>query len=202
VGQDGAAPARTAEQPDATTGMPGSLASTPGFSVSDTEATGSTTQTRPPVTASPVDQIKIQLGKGLKDGADTLSVQLHPEDMGRVDIKLEMQDGQVKATITADRPETLQMLKSDAGTLQQALNSAGLSADHNSLNFQLRGDQQQQQQQLAQQYNQTGDDGGRGARSNSGPDYGESDDGDTAATANPTARSGGIATNGGVDINV
>jgi flagellar hook-length control protein FliK len=109
-----------------------------------------TQSVRQAVQPSPIDQIKVQLSKSLKDGADTLSVQLHPDDLGRVDVKLEMQNGQVKATVTADRPETLQLLKNDASVLQQSLNSAGLSTDANSLSFQLRGEQQQQQQQSAQ----------------------------------------------------
>ncbi len=100
---------------------------------------------RQPLVVTPADQIKVQLARNLKEGNDTISVQLHPEDLGRVEVKLEMRDGQVKATITADRPETLQMLKNDAGNLQQALQNAGLNADANSLNFQLRGDQQGRQ---------------------------------------------------------
>jgi flagellar hook-length control protein FliK len=102
---------------------------------------------RQSVQPSPLDQIKVQLSKSLKDGADTLSLQLHPTDLGRVDVKLEMQNGQVKAMVTADRPETLQMLKNDASTLQQSLSNAGLSTDANSLSFELRGEQQQQREQ-------------------------------------------------------
>ena len=146
---------------------------------------------RTPVQPNPVDQIKVQLSKSLKDGADTLSVQLHPEDLGRVDVKLEMQNGQVKATITADRPETLQMLKNDSSSLQQSLNNAGLGTDANSLNFQLRGEQQQQQSA------QSGNGGLSGGTDNAVDD-------DASSVAAISAASLQRATGGGsgVDINV
>jgi flagellar hook-length control protein FliK len=93
---------------------------------------------------TPIEQIKVQIEQGLKQGGDTITVQLRPENLGRVEIKLEMQDGQVKATVTADRPETLQLLKNDAASLQQSLHNAGLDANAGSLSFQLRSDQQRQ----------------------------------------------------------
>jgi flagellar hook-length control protein FliK len=122
-----------------------------------------------------------------------LSVQLHPEDLGRVEIKLEMQNGQVKATVTADRPETLQLLKNDASSLQQSLNSAGLGTDANSLSFHLRGEQQQQQQRQTTQNGASGFTGGSA----------EVDEDDTAAAAlAATSLQRGSSGNSGIDINV
>jgi flagellar hook-length control protein FliK len=97
--------------------------------------------------ASPnaVDQIKMQIEKGLAQGSSTIKVQLTPENMGRVEVKLQVQDGSVKATITADRADTLAVLKSDQQGLVQSLQDAGLNADSNSLSFFLRGEQQQRQ---------------------------------------------------------
>lgn len=91
---------------------------------------------------NPVDQIRVQIGKSLAGGMDSIHVRLHPESMGQVDIKLEMKGGQVTAAVTADKPETLQLLKNDAASLQQALKDAGLDADSSSLSFHLRGEQQ------------------------------------------------------------
>ena len=50
------------------------------------------------------------------------------------------QDGRINAVISADRSDTLNMLKQDSGTLQQSLRDAGLNADSSSLSFNLRGD--------------------------------------------------------------
>ncbi|HXP96374.1 MAG TPA: flagellar hook-length control protein FliK, partial [Telmatospirillum sp.] len=166
-----------------------------GLSQTQESAGTNATQTvRQTVQPSPVDQIKVQLSKSLKDGADTLSVQLHPEDLGRVDVKLEMQNGQVKATITADRPETLQLLKNDASTLQQSLNNAGLGTDANSLSFQLRGEQQQQQPQ--QQAGQNGTSAFAGGSDESLED--ETANALVAAAALQRTNGG----NNGIDINV
>ncbi len=137
-----AADPQTADGPTSLVGI--GPAQAPGQTEGPTAA--ATPAARPPVLPTPAEQIKVQLGRGLKEGNDTISVQLHPDDLGRVEVKLEMQNGQVKATITADRPETLQLLKNDAAGLQQSLQDAGLHADSNSLSFELRGEQRQQQQ--------------------------------------------------------
>lgn len=164
----------------------------------ESTATNISQTVRQTIQPSPVDQIKVQLSKSLKDGADTLSVQLHPADLGRVDVKLEMQNGQVKATVTADRPETLQMLKKDASGLQQSLNNAGLSTDANSLSFELRDQQQQQQQQRQAAQNDA-----RGIVG-SGTETTDDDDADTASAALASAaalqKAGGSTS--GIDINV
>ncbi len=145
---------------------------------------------RQPVVVTPADQIKVQLARNLKEGNDTISVQLHPNDLGHVEVKLEMRDGQVKATITADRPETLQLLKNDAGSLQQSLQNAGLNADANSLNFQLRSDQQQGRQAGQDRQNAPRDNG-----ADPGGDVVEA----VGQTQAPSYRSGGDS---GVDISV
>jgi len=105
-------------------------------------ATAATTTFATAARMNPVDQIRVQIGKSLAGGMDSIHVRLHPESMGQVDIKLEMKGGQVTAAVTADKPETLQLLKNDAASLQQALKDAGLDADSSSLSFHLRGEQQ------------------------------------------------------------
>lgn len=163
----------------------------------ETSQTGSSQTVRQTVQPSPLDQIKVQLTKSLKDGADTMSLQLHPADLGRVEVKLEMQNGQVKATVTADRPETLQLLKNDASSLQQSLNNAGLSTDANSLSFHLRDEQQQRQ---AAQNGQTGQNGGSSGLVSDESETDE-EDGISAAQALAALQQIGDGSNG-LDINV
>jgi hypothetical protein len=91
-----------------------------------------------------VDQVTVQITKALKAGADKINIQLKPASLGRVDVQLEMaQDGRVTATIMADSRETLDMLKNGARDLTRALNSAGLQANSQDLNFSLRENAQQ-----------------------------------------------------------
>jgi flagellar hook-length control protein FliK len=92
--------------------------------------------THPPTT----EQISVQITKAVKSGIDKIDIQLRPESLGRVEVRLELAgDGRLVGTVTADNRETLELLKTDARDLERALQDAGLKADSNSLNFNLRG---------------------------------------------------------------
>jgi flagellar hook-length control protein FliK len=97
-----------------------------------------------------VDQVNVQITKALKAGADKINIQLKPASLGRVDVQLELSDGRVTATIMADSKDTLDMLKNGARDLTRALNNAGLQADSQDLNFNLRENHQQQARSGAQ----------------------------------------------------
>ena len=85
-----------------------------------------------------VDQVSVQITKALKANADTIRIQMKPASLGRVDVHLELSDGKVSATVIADSKDTLDMLQRGSKDLARALNSAGLSADSDSLNYSLR----------------------------------------------------------------
>lgn len=109
--------------------------------------TNVTPPTDPP--ANPVllhgaaQQVTVNLKQAVKDGVDEIRLQLKPASLGAIDVKLNLtQDGKVTAVISADRSDTLNMLRQDASGLEQALRDAGLQADSGSLNFNLRGDPQ------------------------------------------------------------
>lgn len=95
----------------------------------------------PPMTHHAVtDQIGVNIQKGIANGQDRITVQLRPQELGRVEIKMEMaQDGRMTAVVTAERPETLDMLRQDARQLIQSFAEAGLKTDENGLSFQLSG---------------------------------------------------------------
>lgn len=100
--------------------------------------TASRTDALPQVT---VDQVAMHLTKAVDDGIDHLTIHLKPAELGSIEVKLEMGDtGISKATITADRQDTLNLLQRDSHRLEQALDNAGLKADPGSLSFNLRGD--------------------------------------------------------------
>jgi len=88
-----------------------------------------------------MEQIAIHIQKAVAAGKDQVTIQLRPEDLGRIDVKLELgADGQVKAHVRAEKPETLELLQRDARGLERALQDAGLRADTGSLSFGLRGE--------------------------------------------------------------
>ena len=92
-----------------------------------------------------VDQIKVRISKAAKEGVEKININLKPKELGNIQVKLETDGrGNIKASIIASRPETLDMLQKDASVLKQALAEAGLKTDDNAFNFSYRGEQQQQ----------------------------------------------------------
>jgi len=76
-------------------------------------------------------------------GVNTINIQLKPASLGAIQVKLDVDhDGKISAVISADRSDTLNLLRQDSQGLEQALRDAGLKADSGSLSFNLRGEQQ------------------------------------------------------------
>ena len=89
---------------------------------------------------SAVEQVMFQLSRNVKNGNDQMTLQLHPADLGSIDIKLNFaSDGSVQGTVVASNPTTLDLLLKDVRGLERALQDAGLSADPGSLQFSLGG---------------------------------------------------------------
>ena len=97
---------------------------------------------QPPVPPQEVtNQVAVQIKKAIGQGNDQIRIQLKPAELGRVDVRLEVTDsGRAVAIVSAERPETLDLLQRDAAGLRQALQDAGLSTNSNSLSFNLRGE--------------------------------------------------------------
>ncbi len=88
--------------------------------------------------AAPADQIGSAMVATMKsaDGSQSLTIRLHPEDLGAVHIRIDKNtDGEAHVGITADRPETLQLLRQDEQRLQQALDRAGISQAGRTVTF-------------------------------------------------------------------
>ncbi|MBP7252561.1 MAG: flagellar hook-length control protein FliK [Alphaproteobacteria bacterium] len=95
-----------------------------------------------------VEQVAVKLNHQAKTGLDTMTIQLRPADLGRIDVKLNFHDGSVSGTIIADSQTTLDLLVKDQRALERALQDSGLRTDSGALSFQLRD---QSGQQAAQQ---------------------------------------------------
>lgn len=91
------------------------------------------------------EQVSMQISTALKEGADRIKISLHPSELGRVDVKLEIgQDGRVIAAIAVDKQETLDLLQRDSRSLEKALQDAGFETGSGSLNFGLSKDGQEE----------------------------------------------------------
>jgi hypothetical protein len=98
-----------------------------------------------------VDQVTVQINKAIKAGADKINIRLYPQHLGRVEVKLDVaHDGRTVATVTADKPETLDMLRRDSDQLSKALQDAGLDMQSGDLNYNLKGQEDgNKQEQIA-----------------------------------------------------
>ena len=92
------------------------------------------------------EQLSVNIQRAAANGQDRITIQLKPQDLGRVEVKIEVShDGRLQAVISADKPETLDLLRQDSRHLLQSLNDAGLKSSEDSLSFNLRGQQGNEQ---------------------------------------------------------
>jgi flagellar hook-length control protein FliK len=114
-------------------------------------------------TLSAGDQVAFHLKQAVKDGSNEIQIQLKPASLGAIDVKLNVNhDGRLTAVISADRSDTLNLLKQDSSNLQQSLRDAGFSTDSGSLSFNLRGDADTSSQGGSKQNNSFGSASGFG----------------------------------------
>ncbi len=82
----------------------------------------------------------MQIQRAVGAGRHRVSIQMHPPELGRIDVRLHLaDDGSVRAAVTVDKPDTLELLQRDARGLERALNDAGLKTQSGGLDFGLRG---------------------------------------------------------------
>ena len=89
--------------------------------------------------ATPAQQVAVQIKRAVAAGNDRINIRLHPAELGRVQVRLDVaDDGHVRALVTAERAETLDLMQRDPRGLERALQEAGLKTDSGSLSFNLR----------------------------------------------------------------
>jgi flagellar hook-length control protein FliK len=87
-----------------------------------------------------MDVLAVQIAAKSQSGAKQFDIRLDPPELGRVDVRLSIDSsGKAQAHLTADQPQTLELLQKDASSLTRALRDAGLDVSQNGLNFSLRG---------------------------------------------------------------
>jgi len=103
---------------------------------------------------TPTEQVDISIRQLAGQGGGELRIKLSPEELGRVDIRLEIHNSQVRGVILVERLEVMQDLARDLKHLQQALTASGLTVADNALSFQMQnqgGDQGQSQNNSSRQ---------------------------------------------------
>lgn len=86
------------------------------------------------------DQVSVNIQRAAAQSQDRINIQLRPQELGRIDVAMELaKDGKMTAVVTAEKQETLDMLREDSSTLLESLMNAGMKADSSSLSFNLGG---------------------------------------------------------------
>jgi hypothetical protein len=76
----------------------------------------------------------IKQGNGAR--SSSFNIELHPAELGRVDVKLQIQaDGQLAARMAFDNPVAAASFQAHADDLRRSLEQAGFQLSHNSLSF-------------------------------------------------------------------
>jgi flagellar hook-length control protein FliK len=90
--------------------------------------------------AATVNTLAVAIAAKTQSGARQFDIRLDPPELGRVEVRLSIDaSGKTEAHMTADQPETLNLLQKDSSSLTQALRDAGLDVSNSGLNFSLRG---------------------------------------------------------------
>jgi flagellar hook-length control protein FliK len=95
-------------------------------------------------TTSDLDSLGVAIAAKSLDGIKHFDIRLDPPELGRVEVRLSVgDDGKAQASLSVDRPQTLQLLQNDASNLNRALKDAGLNLSDSGLSFSLRGQDRQ-----------------------------------------------------------
>ena len=134
---NGADPATGAQATAAGTGATGIMsgAATAGGATPAAAATPAALLT-PSV---PLSGLAIEIAGKAQAGNNQFAIRLDPPELGRIEVKLAVdRQGQVTSHLIADRADTLDLLRRDAGGLERALQDAGLKTSGEGLQFSLR----------------------------------------------------------------
>jgi flagellar hook-length control protein FliK len=135
-------PGTTAAQalPDATAGF----ATLPPLAATHTAGTSNiaqpSAQHQPSSSeAVPVAGLAVEIAANAHNGNNRFEIRLDPPELGRIDVQLHIDgEGQVTSHLRVERPETLDLLRRDAQSLERALQQAGLKTSDSGLQFSLR----------------------------------------------------------------
>ncbi len=102
--------------------------------------------------------IAAQISRHVRGGENRFEIRLDPAELGKIDVKLTIgSDGQARAHLFVERPETMDFLMRDQRMLERTLQQSGLQLEDKGLEFSLM-DQGDQNQQWSEQQNQSDDD--------------------------------------------
>jgi len=95
-----------------------------------------------------IQQIVKEVDQSLQAGKNVIHIQLHPENLGKIDIRLSSDASGLGINIIAENASTKRMLENQVDILKQSLNNAGLHLSQ--MNFGMKGQEGQYERQFYQ----------------------------------------------------
>lgn len=95
-----------------------------------------------------LDQVSDKIKATLESGKDVVKIQLQPENLGKVDVKIVRGSDGIQLFITSDTLSTTKMMESTLNLLQQSLTDAGVKVGNMSVSYQGQQGQQNNQNQF------------------------------------------------------
>ena len=117
-------------------GMTSPLAASPNAPAA--AASAARTATPSPYSAQVLNQVEKGLLSALSNGTTRLELQLHPAELGAVNVLLSTKNGEVSALLRPERPETASLLMQQLGDLRAELEQQGIRVDKVDVQTQVR----------------------------------------------------------------
>ncbi|UTW54530.1 flagellar hook-length control protein FliK [Kordiimonas sp. SCSIO 12610] len=90
------------------------------------------------------NQFNLAVSRAVSGGEQEFTVRLNPGDLGRVNVRLQFIDnGNLRAQVAVENPETLELLQKDAKGFERALEASGYKAEQNGISFSLEDSNQE-----------------------------------------------------------
>jgi flagellar hook-length control protein FliK len=89
----------------------------------------------------------MRIARAVHEGTPTLSIELHPAELGRIEVRLSFRDSGVGVQMTLDRQDTYAAFNRDRAALEQQLTQAGVTLGGGGLDLRYGQQSQQQPQQ-------------------------------------------------------
>lgn len=84
------------------------------------------------------EQVAVQVKKGIAKGNTTISIRLNPVELGRVNVRVEVNaDGRTTLAVVADNRHTLELLQRDSGSLEKSFADLGMDMSEGGMSFDL-----------------------------------------------------------------
>jgi hypothetical protein len=119
-----------------------SIQTTPADVTGSYSATGAQTASATTLSKASVETMSalgLQISKKLSEGVTKFAVELHPADLGKVEVSLNIgRDGKTTAHLRFDSPVTASAFSAHEGELRQQLANAGVTVDDGALSFSSR----------------------------------------------------------------